>query len=410
MTRWMVFYSLVIVLLHLVLYRQVRSSSLLGNISFYGTFAYLAILRVIHFAGLPPLKFIANAIQLIMTLRVIGLSYEIVDARNAKKDVVGQQNGDAREKRFILEPNSFEAFTYLYSFTGLFTGPYYTYQTYYDSIHSPNIPNIPVGKMVKEKIWTLSWSLPLLMLLYVLNPVEILKNEQINNYSFITVMVLSALAFVYLRMRIYSAWMIAESICICSGIGLYPKDCKPEPGHGPRDIDKYKALANKENIVYSAEAIDNLDIPHVEASDGFRSGMRAWNRTVQFWLANFVYKRSNKAIRMPYTMFVSAFWHGIHPGYFLSFLTIPLCTAAEDILFKVVTADEKGKRPMWFQFIWGFIRMRGFEQMACGFLLLTWTDTIRLWSNVYWWLHITMALVILLGKAYLMFGHKKKKE
>jgi hypothetical protein len=54
--------------------------------------------------------------------------------------------------------------------------------------------------------------------------------------------------------------------------------------------------------------------------------------------------------------------------------------------------------------------MRGFEQMACGFLLLTWTDTIRLWSNVYWWLHITMALVILLGKAYLMFGHKKKKE
>jgi hypothetical protein len=50
------------------------------------------------------------------------LSYEIADARNAKKDVAGQQNGDAREKRFILEPNSFEAFTYLYSFTGLFTG------------------------------------------------------------------------------------------------------------------------------------------------------------------------------------------------------------------------------------------------------------------------------------------------
>jgi hypothetical protein len=54
-------------------------------------------------------------------------------------------------------------------------------------------------------------------------------------------------------------------------------------------------------------------------------------------------------------MFVSAFWHGIHPGYFLSFLTIPLCTAAEDTLFKVVTADENGKRPMWFQFMLVFI-------------------------------------------------------
>lgn len=69
---------------------------------------------------------------------------------------------------------------------------------------------------------------------------KILKNEQISSYNFTTLMILSALAFVYLRMRIYSAWMIAESICICSGIGLYPKDSLPEPGHGPKDIVAYK--------------------------------------------------------------------------------------------------------------------------------------------------------------------------
>lgn len=55
--------------------------------------------------------------------------------------------------------------------------------------------------------------------------------------------------------------------------------------------------------------------------------------------------------RMPYTMFVSAFWHGIHPGYFLSFLTIPLCTAAEDALFKAVPLNKKGSRPVWFQYM-----------------------------------------------------------
>jgi hypothetical protein len=49
-------------------------------------------------------------------------------------------------------------------------------------------------------------------------------------------------------------------------------------------------------------------------------------------------------LRMPYTMFVSAFWHGVHPGYFMSFLTIPLCTAAEDVVFKVFPADKEGKR------------------------------------------------------------------
>jgi hypothetical protein len=55
-----------------------------------------------------------------------------------------------------------------------------------------------------------------------------------------------------------------------------------------------------------------LDIPRVEYSDGFRSGilfifailitiywgMRAWNRTVQFWLANFVYRRTRRVIRL----------------------------------------------------------------------------------------------------------------
>ena len=28
-------------------------------------------------------------------------------------------------------------------------------------------------------------------------------------------------------------------------------------------------------------------------------------------------------------MLLSAYWHGLHPGYYLSFLTIPLCLAAE---------------------------------------------------------------------------------
>lgn len=54
---------------------------------------------------------------------------------------------------------------------------------------------------------------------------------------------------------------------------------------------------------------------------------------------------------MPYTMFVSAFWHGIHPGYFLSFLTIPFCTTAEDLLFKVFPAET---RPYWISIMFVF--------------------------------------------------------
>ncbi|KAH7711194.1 Membrane bound O-acyl transferase [Aphelenchoides avenae] len=408
MARGMVVYSLLCVLAHLALYRYVREPRLLANLSFYGTFAYLALLRVIHFFGFPPLVFVTNAIQLIMTLRVIGLSYEIADARAAATDT-SKDDAPGTARRHISEPTAYEAFTYLYSFTGLFTGPYYTYRTYADALSSPHLTKVPIRGMIMEKVRTLAWSVPILLFMSWLDPVEALRQERITEYRVVTLLVMSAMAFVYLRMRIYSAWMVAETICITAGIGIYPSASRPEPGHGPRDLAALKSAVDDENTEYNAATIDNLDIPHVENSDGFRSGMRAWNRTVQFWLANFVYRRTNRAIRMPYTMFISAFWHGIHPGYFLSFLTIPLCTAAEDTLFRVVQSESKtGQRSLTFRLIWGFIRMRGFESMACGFLLLTWTDTVRLWSSLYWWLHVVSISVIVLGQFYLQVFLKPK--
>lgn len=127
-----------------------------------------------------------------------------------------------------------------------------------------------------------------------------LKQEQIREYNIFLLFIWSAIAFVQFRMRIYSAWMVAESICIISGVGVYPESSCPESGVGPKKLEeafKYHKPGSQEKIKYNAETINNLDIPRIEQSEGFRSGMRAWNRSVQFWLANFVYKRSKKSTR-----------------------------------------------------------------------------------------------------------------
>ncbi|CAD5217777.1 unnamed protein product [Bursaphelenchus okinawaensis] len=321
-----------------------------------------------------------------MTLRVIGLSYEISDSRQKLVDKLKE----------IEEPTPFEAFNYLYSYTGLFTGPYYSYRTYVDAHVLQFHAQAPhVLDLVKDKLMTLRWSVPLLILMNIIAPVKILQSEDSGDYNIVVLFLLSALAFVFLRMRIYSAWAVAETICIISGIGVYDHSYHSKPGIGPTKEPEVGETAHG----FDASTIDNLDIPHVEHSDGFRSGMRAWNRTVQFWLAHFVYKRSSKKIRMPWTMFISAFWHGVHPGYFLSFLTVPLCTAAEDVMFKRFPVND-GKRNPTFDFVWRFIRTRGFEMMACGFLLLTWTDTIRLWRNQYFWLHFLMVGILVFDKIY----------
>nr|CAD2180641.1 unnamed protein product [Meloidogyne enterolobii] len=400
----MLFCSLIVVVVHLVMFRCIKNPRFLTNLSFYGTFVFLAILRLMHFIGLPRLEFVTNAIQLILTLRVIGLSYEIADFRLSKK------SDNKKIEHFIeKEPSTFEAFNYFYNFTGLFTGPYFTYRTYSDALTKWKRPLLwsKLKPLLIGKMKTLSWSLPSLIFLTWLDPVNVLRGERTASllglfYDFVW----CALAFLYLRMRIYSAWMVAESICLLTGIGLYPKEGKSTPGNGPTEMQKIMDIDwNDVSIEFDSETINNLDIPNVEHSDGFRSGMRAWNRTVQFWLANFVYRRSDRSIRMFYTMLVSSFWHGIHPGYFLSFLTIPLCTAAEDKLFNTFTIEN---RPKLLQISWSFIRTRGFEFMAAGFLLLDGWDTLRLWGRMYFWLHFAMLFVIV--ATYLLKSDPNTKQ
>uniref|UniRef100_A0A915D9K4 Uncharacterized protein n=1 Tax=Ditylenchus dipsaci TaxID=166011 RepID=A0A915D9K4_9BILA len=135
-------------------------------------------------------------------------------------------------------------------------------------------------------------------------------------------------------------------------------------------------MQHPDDVQLSAETINNLDIAHIEHSDGFRSGMRAWNRTVQFgwqilcigepkvykvkWNTQCLFLLSG----MAFTQAISLFSH---------YSFVYFCG---NLIFRVYPID---KRPAWFSMLWSFIRMRGFESMACGFLLLNFSDTIRLW-------------------------------
>uniref|UniRef100_A0A183C494 Cas1_AcylT domain-containing protein n=1 Tax=Globodera pallida TaxID=36090 RepID=A0A183C494_GLOPA len=173
----------------------------------------LALLRCQHFVGLPRLEFVSNAIQLIMTLRVIGLAYEIADIRRAKKvHDEGGTNGDENQTTTTTdrhEPNAIEAFTYLYSFTGLFTGPYYTYKTYSDAIgRQKPIAWTKLAPLIGQKLHTLCWTLPALVLMTWLDPLNAIRGRQIDEYSMLSLFFWCAMAFVYMRMRVYSAWMV----------------------------------------------------------------------------------------------------------------------------------------------------------------------------------------------------------
>ena len=64
-----------------------------------------------------------------------------------------------------------------------------------------------------------------------------------------------------------------------------------------------------------------------------REALRCWNMTVQHWLVFIVYKRwPVRSLRTAMVMLVSSVWHGVHPGYYLSLGSVPLCLMVTSLL------------------------------------------------------------------------------
>ncbi|CAJ0942246.1 unnamed protein product, partial [Mesorhabditis belari] len=402
--RWKIFYSIPLVVFTMLSIKLV-DQRLLTKIVFVVTFVYLLVCRYLHFVfPIEELASQANGLQLIMTLRVIGLSFEISDSRVARSK---PKSDDTKVKRHLLhDPSLSEMFNYFYHYCGLFTGPYYTFQMLLDSQEPVLITSWSPLNEIKQRGLQLLWSVPLFVITNKLFPLDHLRSDAIWEWSFTYRLFWAAAVFVVFRNRVYSAWAVSESICVTIGIGIYPKLSKPTIVVGPTDVEKYQSLHGRTETEYSSEAITNLDIGEVEFSDGFRSGIRAWNRSVQSWLALFVYSRTSRTYRVEVTMFVSALWHGTYAGYFMSFLVVPMCTAVEDVIFK----QFANAKPKWFQWLYILtLRSRGFDFLATGFLLKNFADTHRFWSSLYYWLPISLAPIYVISKVIMIIFPPPKR-
>ena len=121
--------------------------------------------------------------------------------------------------------------------------------------------------------------------------------------------------------------------------------------------------------------------------------------TVQFWMANNVYKRVPlKKLGQPITMAVSAYWHGLHPGYYLSMLTTSPCILAENLMDKGFKRKFVGEK-FYKVYNWAtwLFRTREFDYMSIGFILLSYDETIKFWKSVYFVGHLMCLFFILLG-------------
>jgi len=108
------------------------------------------------------------------------------------------------------------------------------------------------------------------------------------------------------RFKYYFGWKVAEGAAVMSGLGYNGTD----------------KVSGKDKW----DRVENIDVVGYETSQSLRDSASCWNKTTNLWLRRYVYERVRNGINLYATYFVSAFWHGFYPGYYMFFLSVAVAT------------------------------------------------------------------------------------
>ncbi|XP_075696004.1 membrane-bound acylglycerophosphatidylinositol O-acyltransferase MBOAT7 isoform X1 [Rhinoderma darwinii] len=380
------------------------------------TFTYLFFFRIVTYFDLPAPTPFTNAVQLLLTLKLVSLANEVQEFSRAKKHDVASFSRPSSANMIPKIPSLVEVFLYSYCYIGLMTGPFYRFKTYHDWLHQIRPQDIPSWKPMLTRLKPAPVFGIMFLIVSHYFPLEYVKKDEFYECSFLYRIFYMVPIFFVFRMRFYVAWIFAECGCIAAAFGAYPVAAKSRSGGGPtveyapleRDTD-----GSKVKIDYDYETVKNIDCYGADFCVKVKDGMRCWNMSVQWWLAQYIYKNSpikSFVFGSAWTMLISAYWHGIHPGYYLSFLTIPLCLASEVAMDVGLRRRLSDSGKLVFDWVHWFLKMRAYDYMCMGFVLLTFSDTVRYWRSIYFAIHVVAVFFLVVGRVLSMTAPRSPRN
>jgi len=367
-------------------------------VSLTASFLYLFIFRFSSQLGLPVPPAHTNAIIMILTLKLVGLAFEIHDAGEAE-NVTGSKASSQ------VNPGFLDIFHYGLCHAGLITGPYYKFKVWsgmYSDSWNPAVSGEEV-QQIYSALYNRAKNVPFYVTAFLISgylfPLSIVSEDGWQeSSSFIWKVFYMMPVFFNFRMRIYAGFCLSECACISAGLGAYPTKSKPRPGQGPSDMEALEKLDSAEAKKIDFETVHNIDEWGADFTPTMRGALKCWNMTVQHWLVMVVYKRFPvKSLRTTAVMLMSSVWHGVYSGYYLSLGSVPLCLVVEDLWVRQIRSRLS---PVWqarFDWYSWWMRMRWFDYLGMGFLLLRVDTTMKYWSGVWFIGHLSLPVLYLLG-------------
>ncbi|XP_028137199.1 lysophospholipid acyltransferase 7 [Diabrotica virgifera virgifera] len=386
--------------------------------SFVFSFLYLMFFRTTAYFGIPYAPGHTNLVQMMLTLKLVGLACEVntsFEAKKKKDESTKTEEQEYEDERLQFKISFTDIFCYTFNYCGVLTGPYFRYVTYLDHLYKPYYKYDNIVTALKKRI---HW-IPILGAAHLITnyywPLSYVSTEEFLDRSFFYRAWYVWPSFLIFRSRIYFGLVLTEIVCIFGGLGVYPEFAKAKSGHGPtQNYKKLKETTDPEvlkGLEYDYETIQSINPYESDWVPTMREAMKHWNITIQYWLATYIYRKfPYKKYRTHVTMFMSALWHGVYAGYYFCIATVPFALLYEDVWVKLLLDGTEGVSLQLGKLLLLFLKMQMFSYQSISFVLLEIRKIMNYYNCVYHWIPIVYVGIYFLGKHLLKLKRQRAKK
>lgn len=348
-----------------------------------GYLTFCHIYRQYYFFGLYLLDITGPLMLLVQKLSSLG--YSLHDAQHPSDKQTELQKKLAVAKT----PTLLEYFGHVFFFPAFLAGPMHFFTDYKAFMeghtHTEGGAFAAAKKFVYAFLCMGCNRLP--GFLGIDNSMLLLANEKwIDENNILRRLAQLYMASVCIRMQYYFAWILAEGANNAAGFGFQKKK------------DSKDGSDDKE-VKGSWHLITNVRVENVEFATNLKGVLDNWNIQTSTWLRYVCYERTNNSVNK--TMLLSALWHGLYPGYFLTFLTGTLQTEAARTGRRVIRPifHSAGKLGMHvYDVLTWVVTAIALDYMVGPFVILEFWASLQFWSDFHFAIHILCFLMLLLPK------------
>jgi lysophospholipid acyltransferase len=382
-----------------------------GKMTWIFAFSYLIMNHVKQTSGLSwkegNLDF--TGAQMVATLKLISVAVCYQDGfrtRTNDKAALAQLHPYARFKMLESRPTLLEFYSYLLSIGSLLSGPCYEFKDYMDYIERrgdwkriPN-PTVPgLMRFCKALVCGAVW-------MYFTNHLKLNVDfvegtywrEEMHLIPRIFVLWFVVVAY---RFKYYAVWTVSECMMIFSGFG-YRRRKAQDAAQGMNNGKMEDSTRDEDWDRYATS-----HIRQVELNPSIADTPRHWNICTGLWLRHYVYERLTRLggkpsfVNMMVTQLVSGVWHGLLPGYWLFFATSAFIFQASRVIFKY----EQNWPSKWRNFYpWYVVKVLTtglvLNYAGSAFMVLELDMSLQIWRATYYFGHVWMIFVLLVGQVF----------